>query len=98
MLNGPIQLCGICKGASTFIAIAIAPKIADHAGNFSRASQTALTAEAIDSAHPMIASSGADSRGPNFAARANTRAPIEPMMMSRTFTPTSVHTALLSLR
>ncbi len=98
MLNGPIQLGGICRGASTFIAIAIAPKIAAHAGSFRRASQTALTADAIESAHPMIASSGADSRGANFAARANTRAPMEPMMMSRTFTPTSVHTALLLLR
>lgn len=79
------------------MAIAIAPKIADHAGNFRRASQTALTTEAIERAHPTIASSGAESRGANFAARANTSAPIDPTMMSNTFTPTRVHSALLSL-
>lgn len=98
MLNGTTQFEGICTGASTFRAIAIAPKIAAHAGNFSFASQTVLISEAIESAHPTIESSGADSSGPNFAARAKTRAPIAPMMMSRIFTRTRVPAALLSRR
>lgn len=76
------------------MTIAIAPKIAAHAANFSFASQTALMSASIEIAHAMITLSGSLSIGPNLAARAKSRAPIAPTMINKTFTLHRIHIGL----